>query len=258
MSEPSKPNNHIQSVDRALAILEYLAEHGESSVTDIAQTLEIHKSTAFRLLATLERRGFVTQEENRGKYRLGLSLVHLAGSVTEHSEIIRLSRPISETLSQETEETVNIAVLDKDGILNIDQVIGSSTVVSYNWVGRRDPINCTATGKVLLAFSDDPQQQMLERHGFRDCTRYSQISMTSLEPELNQIKAQGYAYTFEELELGLNAVSAPIFNQSSVVIAGLCVSGPSYRLTQERIARVGQTTKVAALQISEKLGFRAY
>jgi DNA-binding IclR family transcriptional regulator len=129
-------------------------------------------------------------------------------------------------------------------------------VVSFNWLGRRDPINCTSSGKVLLAFLPKQQKNDLAKYGFSNCTQHSYSDPTQLETQLELIRQRGYGYTLEELELGLNAVAAPIFDQNAAVIASICVSGPSYRLSETKIHAVGKLTQQAAQQISEKLGFR--
>jgi IclR family transcriptional regulator, acetate operon repressor len=242
----------IQSVDRSLAILEHLSK-GASSVTELARALDIHKSTAFRLLATLEARGFVTQEAERGKYRLGMTLVHLAATVTADLDLVRLARPICEMLSEAAQETVNLAVLEQNEVINLDQVIGSSAIVSVNWVGRRSPLSCTSTGKVLLAFLPSATKSLKKLEA---CTEYSVTDVKQLEQQLEDIRKYGYGFTTEELELGLNAVAAPIWSAKNEVIAAVCISGPSYRITKERIPELGELTKKAGLEISEKLGFK--
>ncbi len=250
-----KSTSHIQSVDRALSILEFLSKYGESSVTEIAENMQVHKSTVFRLLATLELRGFVTQETDRGKYRLGLGLVHLASAVTADFELIRLAKPICEQLCNTTQETVNLGVLEQDYVLNIDQVIGTANVVTYNWVGQRNPINCTSTGKVLLAFlSEKVQRQALITSS--KCTPNSHTDARELLKELQKIKETGYAFTLEELELGLNAVAAPIFDSTGKAIAAVSISGPSYRLGEAQIHEFGSLAKQAGLKISGKLGYQ--
>jgi IclR family transcriptional regulator, acetate operon repressor len=248
----AKDSNQIQSVNRSLAILKHLAT-GPASVGEVAEALQIHKSTAFRLLATLEQHGFVSQAAERGKYRLGMTLVHLAATVTADLDLVRLARPVCEKLSESVQETVNIAVLEKNEVINIDQVIGSSAVVSMNWVGKRNPLSCTSTGKVLLAFASNTKEilQKLE-----PCTKHSIMKMNILEKQLADIRKLGYGFTTEELELGLNAVAAPIWSFKGEVIAAVCISGPSYRLSKERIPELGELTRQAGLEISTQLGFK--
>ena len=245
----------VQSVDRALTILSYLADNGGSGVTEVANALEIHKSTASRLLATLASHGFVTQEDGR-EYRLGVGVVRLAGAVTADSELIRLARPVCKRLSEAVQETVNLSILDGDEVINIDQVIGTASVVSVNWVGRRSPLNCTSTGKVLLAFASADERHRLFRKPLKRCTQHSVLKFEVLEKQLRDIRSLGYSYTSEELELGMNAVAAPVFSFDSEVTAALSISGPSYRMTDTRIPDLGEAAIEAAREISAGLGFQ--
>jgi IclR family transcriptional regulator, acetate operon repressor len=247
----AKNTSQIQSVDRSLTILEHLSK-GAGSVSEVAKALKIHKSTAFRLLATLEQHGFVSQEAERGKYRLGMTLVHLAATVTADLDLVKLARPVCEKLSEQVQETVNLAVLEHNAVINIDQVIGSTSIVSVNWVGKRNPLTCTSTGKVLLAFTANTKDIL---KNLEPCTKHSITKMNILEKQLDDIRQKGYGFTLEELELGLNAVAAPIWSFKGEVVAAICISGPSYRLSKERIPELGELTKQAGLEISRKLGY---
>src|SRR6188768_1624167 len=163
MSNTSEGNGSasVQSVDRAVSILELLARHGEQGVTEVAGELGVHKSTAFRLVATLEQRGLVEQTEDRGKYRLGVGLLRLAGATTARLDVVQEARPICRRLAQETGETVNIAVLSESSALYLDQVAGSSALQSHNWVGQHIPLHATSNGKVLLSGLDQPALEAL-------------------------------------------------------------------------------------------------
>ncbi len=254
-------NPAVQSVDRALTILEVLAERGWSSVSEVAEHLEIHKSTASRLLATLAQRGFVEQEAARGRYRLGFGVVHLASAVTTELDLARLAQPICERLSQQTQETVNVAVLDTSSesyeVVNVAQVIGSSSVVSVNWLGRRNPLHCTSTGKVLLAFLPHIEQAQVLAGPLEQPTEYTVTDAKRLQAQLRTVRSLGYAVTEQELELGLNAVAAPVYNFGGHVVAALSVAGPSYRMSRERLPEVAQRAQNAARKLSAQLGFQA-
>src|SRR5262245_22233884 len=136
----------VQSVDRAVTILEILARRGETGVTEVAAELGVHKSTAFRLVAALERRGLVEQAGDRGKYRLGFGIVRLAGATTAQLDLARESRTVCERLAQEIGETVNIAILEDLHAINISQVRGPAAITGYNWVGQRTPVHATSSG----------------------------------------------------------------------------------------------------------------
>src|SRR3954447_25651874 len=134
----------VQSVDRALSVLEILGARGEAGVTEIAAELGVHKSTAFRLVAVLEARGFVEQLADRGKYRLGFGIVRLAGATAAQMDLSQEGRRTCEQLAADLGETVNIAILDDHRAVNISQVRGTAAISTYNWVGHGTPLHATA------------------------------------------------------------------------------------------------------------------
>ena len=142
----------VQSVDRAVAILEILARDGEAGVIEVARELDVHKSTASRLLAALDRRELVTQNTARGKFRLGTGIVRLAGAAGRTLDLVQESRPVCRTLAREVGETVNLVILSGRDALYLDQAAGPAALSPHNWAGRRIPVHATSDGKVLLAY----------------------------------------------------------------------------------------------------------
>ncbi|WP_043640644.1 IclR family transcriptional regulator [Nonomuraea candida] len=238
----------VQSVDRAIAILEILARDGAARVTDLAAELEVHKSTAFRLLAALEQGGLVEQSGERGRYRLGFGVVRLAGAATAQLDLSGQSRPVCLRLAEEIGETVNIAVPRGGDTVNISQVRGPAAISGHNWVGQRTPSHATSSGKVLLAFGALKPAADLER--------YTPHTITTPEGlGLAEIRERGWAATVEELEMGLNAVAAPVRGADGSVVAAVSASGPSYRLTPERLPEVGAALVAGAREISRRIGY---
>lgn len=246
----------VQSVDRAVTVLEVLAELGEGGVTEISQRLDVHKSTAFRLVTALEARGLVEQVGDRGKYRLGMAVVRLAGAVTDQLDVTRRARPACEDLATLVGETVNVAIADGDAAINVTQVRGASSVVTLDWVGERTPLHATSSGKVLMAFCPPVRAAGLANR----LRRFTDATLTrrrDLEDALDKIAVDGFATTLEELEVGLNAVAAPVRGPDGAVVAALSVSGPAYRLTVERLSDVAPAVVDAADRASTALGRRA-
>src|SRR3954451_17977552 len=201
----------VQSVDRALTILGVLARLGEVGVTEISSELGVHKSTAFRLMTTLESHELVEQTGDRGKYRLGVGLVRLAGASTARLDVVQEARPVCRRLAAESGETVNIAVLSDRSALYLDQVAGQSALQSHNWVGQHIPLHATSNGKVLLTgLSSDEVEKRLPR--LPSYTSETVPSKASLGRELAEVREQGYAGAVDELEVGLTAIAAPIRN----------------------------------------------
>jgi len=247
--------NKVQSLDRALEILRLLGSEPEMRVTDLARRLEVHKSTVFRLLSTLQEHGLVEQNPTTEKYRLGYGLVRLAGAVVAELDLARASRSVLQELATRTGETVNLAILQGDQVVNIDQIAAPNLVVNVNWVGKQTPLHATSNGKVLLAYlSEDERRRLLDR----SLPRLTPRTITDpriLEKQLHRVLTDGYAFTLEELELGLNAVAAPVYAADGRVQAAVSVAGPSYRVTPQRLSDLGEMTKDAAAAISRRMGY---
>ena len=247
----------VQSVDRALLVLEILAELGQAGVTEIADELGVHKSTVSRLIAVLEARGFVEQIAERGKYRLGFAVARLARASSAALDIAKLSQGICEALSIEVAETANLAVLDGDRIVNIVEAIGPAEITLRTWVGQSCPAYATSSGKVLLSVLDPADVRSRLGDVLAAFTDTTVPSTTELQEQLSQTRERGWASVSEELEVGLNAVAAPVYDANSQVVAALSVSGPSYRLGVERFEEVAKLTIAAADAISRRLGWIA-
>ncbi len=244
----------VQSVGRAITILEALARSGELGVTEVAGELDVHKSTAFRLMSTLEGRGLIEQTDERGKYRLGVGLLRLAGATTARLDVVQEARPICRALAASTGETVNVAVLSESSALYLDQVAGSSTLQPHNWVGQHIPLHATSNGKVLL--SGLGEEELDEVLG--SLPAYTDLTITkrsALRGELDVVREQGHAVAVDELEVGLTAVAAPVRNAHGDVIASLSVSGPTFRLDEARLSTAIPLLEQAAAEISHRLGW---
>jgi DNA-binding IclR family transcriptional regulator len=223
----------VQSVDRALTVLEILAKRGVAGVTEIAGELGVHKSTASRLVSVLERRGFVEQLSDRGKYRLGYGIARLGSALTRHRDLAHEGRFACEALAAGTGETVNLAILDAGRVINISEVRGSGAVAVQTWVGQSTPSHATSSGKVLLA--NLPGLDLEAALG-SDLQRYTEHTITDvalLARELDTVRERGWASSVEEYELGLNALAAPVCDHSGTVVAAISMAGPSFRLTRE-------------------------
>lgn len=259
VSESSRPSDSVpvvQSVDRAIAAMEILAREGWAGVTEIARELDIHKSTVFRLLSTLERRGVVEQHNETQKYRLGFGVVRLASSVRSSLDLVGAARPVCDRLSLETDETVNIAVLQGHEVVNIHQVNLSTSRVSFDWLGSHTALHCTSSGKVFLAFLPPSTVDELLKGELPAFTPNTITDRAVLDEQLELVRRDGYAMTFEELEEGLNAVGAPIRGPDGSLAASVTVSGPSYRLERgAKLQQVAELTREAAEEISRRLGY---
>ncbi|AJT68994.3 IclR family transcriptional regulator [Streptomyces chattanoogensis] len=252
---PKSPASAVQSVDRAVTVLEILARHGEAGVTEVADELGVHKSTAFRLLGVLENRGLVAQEQERGKYYLGAGVLRLAGAAAVRLDISQEGAPVCRALADELGETVNIAVLDGTAAVNIMQARGPASVTAQNWLGRRTPLHATSSGKALLAYQPEPVQQAVLQRKLARLTERTITSPAALRRELAEVAERGFAVAIEELELGLRAVAAPVRAHDGAVIGAISVSVPAYRLAEQRLAEVVKRTVAAAEELSRRMGY---
>jgi DNA-binding IclR family transcriptional regulator len=248
-----EPGSNLQSVRRALRALELISEN-ECGVTELGRKLGVHKATASRLVATLAERGFVERDPITEKYRLGFGLISLAGAAMGGNDLVRTARPILEDLAERTRETVNLGVVSGGSVVYIDQVTGTRSIVSVNWVGQRTPLHCTSNGKVLLASMSESECDRLLRDGLDRLTPRTIVDPDTLRAQFAEIGARGYAQTVEELEEGLNAVAAPVRGMSGDVVAALSVSGPAFRMRGLDLPRIGRATAEAAAVISRRLG----
>jgi DNA-binding IclR family transcriptional regulator len=256
MDTVGRNSTFVQSVDRAISIMEFLSRRGWTGVTEVANELNIHKSTAYRLLVTLRDRGLIEQDAATEKYRLGFGLVLLASSVRADLDILRCARPVCERLSEQTRETVTVAVLEGDDAIVIHQTISRSSALNVDWTGRHTPLHVTAAGKVFLAHMPDDQRDSILERPLERFTQNTIVDPAALRDHIRTIRDKGYAYTVEELEVGLNAVAAPIRCADGVVVGTMSVSGPAFRLPNDYIPKVAGLVKEAAAEISRCLGFR--
>lgn len=255
---PEKRKPEIQSIKRAISILKtFTIDETEIGVGDLSRRLHLPKSTVFRLLATMESEDLIRQNPDTGKYRLGLELLSLAGNVLVHSELQNQARPHLRRLSNTLNETVNLSILDRNSTVNIEQFVSADRlVIRVGWVGRRMPIHAVSAGKVIVAFLPDEEQKDYLAGEHEALTHKTKTDKEVLREELSSIREHGYAMAFEELEDGLHAISAPIWNHEDCAIASVSVSGPAYRLTKQRLHEITPQVVETALQVSRETGYQ--
>lgn len=214
-------------------------------VTEVAQELGIHKSTASRLLSALEHRGFVRRHGDR--FVPGLELARLARAADPVTPLVERALPVLERLAAATGEAVTLGVARGGEVAYVAQRGGTHIVGVADWTHRTTPLHSTASGKVLLAFSGATLPARLERH-----TPRTIVEPGILRRELERTRLRGYAQIRDELEIGLSAVAAPVFDRTGVCVAALAVSGPSFRLARS-LAALGGDCATAADAITASL-----
>jgi len=256
---PKRENNSgtaIQTIRRACSILKCFTEDNpELGVTTISQKTGIHKSSTSRILSSLQNEGFVEQNAQSSKYRLGLGLVRLAGLVLERLELRDVAQPLIQKIARITQETINISVLKEDESVNIENINSPQPIQHIGLLGRRTPLHCTSTGKVFLAYMTKDERQNLLDRTLKPYTQYTITDRKALEEDLEKVRQQGYAVAHQEFKEGLSAVAAPLFDHSGMVIATISISGPTYRMEKDKIETYLPYLLETSKEISLKLGY---
>jgi DNA-binding IclR family transcriptional regulator len=243
----------LQTADRALQVLQQFRTPADAlSVTEIAERLGIHRSTASRLVSTLRARGFLERTAVGDLVQLGPEVARLGRVTLASRELATVARPLMERLAAITGETVTLAVVAGDEALTVAQAGGSYLVSSGKWVGLRTPSHCTADGKVLLAFA-----AVTTRRGrLARCADRTIVDVAALERELDKVRARGFAVSKGEFEQGLVGLAVPV-RQDGSCIAALCVSGPEYRLDRAVADELPAQCIAYAAELEQALGAAA-
>jgi DNA-binding IclR family transcriptional regulator len=245
----------IQSVDRALGMLALLDKAGEGLLlNDFARATGLHKSTVFRLLASLQGFGLVERDGATGRYRLGLELVALSGAVLGRTEVLRIADPHLRHLADQTQETVNLGIRHRNDILNIEQIPGPHLLRSFDWLGKRTPLHLGAAAKALLANLDDDKiwAYLTARDGTPGAP-----DPDRLWEEVAEIRRRGIAINDGELDPNVFAIGAPLFAATGTACASLSVAGERIGFNEARITDLTELVIHTAETISRQLGYRS-
>lgn len=226
----------VQSVDRAVEILEVLAQ-SPSSVGTIAERLNVHKSTASRILSSLAEHGLVEKSPTSGAYGLGFALVRFASAVTRRMDLSQTAQKLCDEVSASLKLTANVAVLDEVFAVNVSQAVGGGLLAPRHYVGLRTPGHATSSGKVLLAH-DDAAAALALAGPLEPHTEHTITDPEALKAELAQVRKQGWAASNEEWEQHITAVAVPLRLHDGRVEATLTVTGPTHSLPPESFAEV--------------------
>ena len=244
----------VQSLERALDILELLGRsESELGVTEIAPAVGLANGTAHRLLATLTRRGYARQNPENRRYALGIKAYTLATAAREH--LGPLARPFLTELMEVSGESSNLAALEKNSVVYLDQVPAPRMVRMFTEPGNRSPLHSTGTGKVLLAYQPkEIVDQVVEQSGLQRFTAYTVTDPEELKDELGHIRERGYALDSEEMEEGVRCLATPVFDPDGKILAAMSISGPAGRLDEKRLDELIPHLKRISKNLSEDLG----
>ncbi len=242
----------IQSLARGLLILDIMAHSGEAcSVTQLADILEVDKSTVSRLLKTMENYGYVQQEKNSRSYKLGKQFYSIGWQLINQYSFREAARPFINRLAEQTGECSHIGVYSSGKAMVCDDVQPETSLLRVvGQTGRLLHLHNTALGKGLIAFGDYPLP--MELPGLTDNTI---TDLEQLVDHLAEIRSLGYALDDEENEVGVRCIAAPVFNDVGIVIGVIGISGPSIRLPLELIGEFASVVMTAGCELSRELGF---
>ncbi len=257
MAKREKESYLIRSVANALDVLEQFGKTGEEElgVTGISHRLRFHKNNVFRILATLETRGYVEKNLATENYRLGVKSLELGKNYINRMGLLEKSRPLLERLVQETQETAYIGVLRGTEVVYVDGVESARTVRAVSRVGYRVPAYCTAIGKAQIAFDSDVEILQHLPKSMKSFTARTVVSLERLQQELREVRIKGYAVDSEEFEEGLRCIGVPVRDYTRRAIAGICISAPSFRVPEKKFAEIAAHVIEVGDRLSQRLGY---
>lgn len=251
---PKAARRSVQSVDRALDLLEALASsEAEVSITSLATRTSLHVSTVHRLLTTLLRRGYVRQNPETSRYFTGAKLTTLAESQSRFNELRLRARPVLRALTEQTRETSNLVVLDDTAAVYIETSASPQVVRLFTQIGNRVPLHATGAGKALLAWlSPDRRDALIDRLELRAYTLRTIDERPALRRALDEIRERGYAIDDEEYDDGVRCVAVPV-GPIGTPLAAISLSAPASRFTRQRAAELAPLLRRASAELAEAM-----
>ena len=223
------------------------------SVIEISKELKMPKSTTYKYLAVLRDKGFLEYDSVAGTYLLGFKFLELASVVQAQSRLDKIAYPYMKKLFLETRETIILSVLKFDQAYCLERIEGEGGIVFSMQRGSHLPLHCGASAKVLLAFSDEDIDSLLNAGPLKKYTKYTNIDPIIIKKQLEEIRKLGYAYTDQEVDIGARAIAAPIINRQRKLAGGLCIVGPIQRMSDDRLKTLKKLVMNYAKAISEEV-----
>jgi IclR family transcriptional regulator, KDG regulon repressor len=246
----------VQALDRAFAVLDLLGEsETPMGLAQVASSLQLHKSTAHRFLMVLERHRMV-ERTSGGKFRLGLRLFDFGNRAIEQYDLRERAQPHLRRLVAETEETAHLCILEQARVIYIDKIEPARSVRMITRIGASNPVHCTSVGKAMLAFLPEERiADILRRTRFERFTHRTIATPEALRVEIEKTHRRGYAVDDEELEEGLRCIAVPLLDAQRMPVAAVSVSGPSFRVTAQKLPSIANHLLHCVRGISQDMGF---
>jgi DNA-binding IclR family transcriptional regulator len=246
----------VQALDRAFAVLDLLGESETPlGLAQVASSLQLHKSTAHRFLMVLERHRMVERTTN-GKFRLGLRLFDFGNRAIEQYDLRDRAQPHLRRLVAETEETAHLCIMEAARVIYIDKIEPARSVRMITRVGASNPMHCTSVGKAILAFlPEDRANEVVRRTKFERFTHRTIPNAEALRAEMEKTRRRGYAVDDEEFEEGLRCIAVPLLDAQRLPVAAVSISGPSFRVTAQKLPAIANHLLQCVRGISADMGF---
>jgi DNA-binding IclR family transcriptional regulator len=251
-------SDQIQLIERVFDILEYLSLNSEpKGPTQIAQEVGLNKSTVYRLLTSLQQRGYVEKSETGGTYQIGVKLVEVASNHINNLELQTEARPILNEMQTELGLVVHLGILDGPEVVYVEKMDISPDIRGYTQIGMRVPAQCSSLGKCILAqMSGEQLDYIMSACNFESYTANTITNLPDFKAHLRQVRQQGWAMDNEEYIVGHRCVGAPIYDYRGEIIAAISASGPTSLFPDEQIEQVAKRVQTAAETVSRRLCYQ--
>jgi DNA-binding IclR family transcriptional regulator len=255
MKDQSEYN--VRAVERALQILDCFDDKNpERGVSEIAQSVNLHKATTHRIVTTLLNYGYLERADENQRYRLGLKLAGLGFKVVRRMDLRNEALPYMTQLIEQWDETCDLSIFDQGRVFYVEVLRGSHALTIAAAVGQRLPAHCTASGKLFLAQLSPEELDVFLSNPLQAYTDKTITFPDELRLQLETIRQQGYSIDDEELEDGIRAIAAPIWNHDGTIIAAISIPGPTNRMTDARIPQITTSLIKTALAVSRRMGWK--
>lgn len=240
-------SGNIQSVQRALAIFEYIVNHAGAGVSELSRELQLNKSTVFSLLKTLENLGYIYKNAPTDTYQVTHRIQTLAQMDTNPHSIVGYARPFLEKLHAKYDETVHFIRAAKNEVVYLDKLESTKSIRIHSGVGETMPLHCTGVGKSILAWrSEEEIEAYADRTGLPALTAHTITDLETLKEELRRVRAQEFSIDNEENQEGLYCIGVPVFNRTGDVQFAISLSIPKYRKNEIELSAAVSDLKEAA------------
>ncbi|HET9533934.1 MAG: HTH-type transcriptional regulator BhcR [Mesorhizobium sp.] len=248
-------NSSVQSLDRALRILAIIAESDGLSLSEVASASGLAASTAYRMLTTLEKHGMVEFDRTDQLWSIGVETYRMGSAFLRRRMLVDRARTIMQELMEKTGETANLGVAEEDCVVFVSQVETHQAIRAFFRPGSRSPFHASGIGKAILAhLPGDRVTAIVRKAGLEAYTPKTLADAPALARDLARIRTQGFSVDDEERHPGMRCIAAPVFNEFGEPVAGVSISGPTVRITPERVGDIGPLVRDAAAEVTRIIG----